>query len=226
MCLSSFTFHRWEHSGQKRVPESTRFFGQLQHPLHKVRHVKFDPIAGKTQFPGLKVSAVNSLSGSTGFIENSFAAISHGRLNMVRVISRTSFGSQMRHNFSQSIGINLSVPLFDAFGTRNSVRRARLAGESARLRVDDTRNTLYKAICQAHSQAMAAYQKRTAAAAALESAREAFRAVSIKYENGRANATELEKAKSDYITAMAESVRARYESILRSRILLFYNGDR
>lgn len=73
---------------------------------------------------------------------------------------------------------------------------------------------------------MAAYQKRTAAAAALESAREAFRAVSIKYENGRANATELEKAKSDYITAMAESVRARYESILRSRILLFYNGDR
>jgi hypothetical protein len=74
----------------------TRFFGQLQHPLHKVRHVKFDPIAGKTQFPGLMVSAVNSLSGSTGFIENSFAAISHGRLNMFRVITRTSFGSQMR----------------------------------------------------------------------------------------------------------------------------------
>lgn len=96
MCLSSFTFHRWEHSGQKRVPGGTRFFGKLQHPLHKVRHVKFDPIAGKTQFPGLMVSAVNSLSGFTGFIENSFAAISHGRLNMFRVISRTSFGSQMR----------------------------------------------------------------------------------------------------------------------------------
>lgn len=89
-------FYRWKHSGQKRVPGGTRFFGQLQHPLHKVRHVKFDPIAGKTQFPGLKVSAVNSLSGSTGFIENSFAAITHGRLNMFRVISRTSFGSQMR----------------------------------------------------------------------------------------------------------------------------------
>lgn len=96
MYLSSFTFHRWKHSGQKRVPGGTRFFGKLQHPLHKVRHVKFDPIAGKTQFPGLMVSAVNSLSGSTGFIENSFAAISHGRLNVFRVITRTSFGSQMR----------------------------------------------------------------------------------------------------------------------------------
>ena len=128
-------------------------------------------------------------------------------------IPNEAFGSQMRHNFSQSIGINLSVPLFDAFGTRNSVRRARLAGESARLRVDDTRNTLYKAICQAHSQAIAAYQKRRPQPPQLESAREAFRAVSIKYENGRANATELEKAKSDYITAMAESVRAHYESI-------------
>ena len=46
--------------------------------------------------------------------------------------------------------------------------------------------------------------------------------MTVKYENGRANATEFEKAKSDYTNALAETVRAKYELILRNRILEFY----
>ncbi len=44
-----------------------------------------------------------------------------------------------------------------------------------------------------------------------------------KYDFGRANATEFEEAKSNYTAAMAEAVQAKYESILRTRILQFYN---
>ena len=44
-----------------------------------------------------------------------------------------SFGQQMRHNFSQSLGFSLSVPIFDGFSTRNSVRRARVQAVSAAL---------------------------------------------------------------------------------------------
>ena len=37
-----------------------------------------------------------------------------------------NFGAQMRHNLSKSLGFSLSIPIFDGFSTRNSVRRARL----------------------------------------------------------------------------------------------------
>lgn len=133
-----------------------------------------------------------------------------------------SFGSQMRHNFSQSIGFSLSVPLFDAFSTRNSIRRAEVGLESARLQLDESRQQLYKAIQQAYTQAVAAYRQQDATAVALENTRQAFEAMTVKYENGRANATEFEKAKSDYTNALAETVRAKYELILRNRILEFY----
>lgn len=132
------------------------------------------------------------------------------------------FGPQMRHNFSQSIGFSLSVPVFDAFGTRNNVRRARISSETARLRLEDDRNRLYKAINQASTQAVGAVKQRQAALVAVDNAREAYNAMNIKFENGRANATELETAKSNYTNAMTDAVRAKYEAILRARILAFY----
>lgn len=134
-----------------------------------------------------------------------------------------SFGPQMRHNFAKQIGFSLSVPIFDAFGTRNSVRRARVQAHSTRLQLDDSRQRLYKAINQAYTQAVGADKKRDAAATAVESSRAAFEAMKVKYDNGRANATEYEKTRSDYTMALAQAVQAKYEAMLRTRILLFYN---
>lgn len=45
-----------------------------------------------------------------------------------------------------------------------------------------------------------------------------------KYTYGRANATEWEQARSNYITTLSQQVQAKYEMILRTRILNFYNN--
>ena len=57
----------------------------------------------------------------------------------------------------------------------------------------------------------------------MESTAAAFEAMKVKYDNGRATPTEFEKAKADYTNALAEAVQGKYESILRARILNFYN---
>lgn len=134
-----------------------------------------------------------------------------------------SFGQQLRHNFSKSLGFSLNVPIFDAFNTRNSVRRARVQAVSAALQLDDSRNRLYKSIMQAYTQAEGAHKKHEAAANTVESTRAAFDAMQVKYDNGRANATEYDKAKNDYTQALAQQLQAKYEAILRARILNFYN---
>jgi len=133
------------------------------------------------------------------------------------------FGQQMRHNFAKQIGFSLSVPIFDAFSTRNSVRRARVQADNARLQLDDSRQRLYKSIMTAYTQATAAHKKRDAALIAVKSAEKAFEAMKIKYDNGKANATEYEKSRNDYTSSLTESVQARYEALLRARILNFYN---
>lgn len=136
-----------------------------------------------------------------------------------------AFGAQMRHNFNTSLGFSLSIPIFDAFSTRNSIRRAKVQQLNARLRYEESERTLFKDIQQAYYKAIGSREKMKASEISVKAARAAFEAMEEKYNYGRANATEFEQAKTDYIKALAESVQARYESMLRLRILNFYNKD-
>ncbi len=132
------------------------------------------------------------------------------------------FGPQMRHNLSKSLGFSLSIPIFDAFSTRNSVRRARLQEISATLQLDQAKNDLYKTIMQAHTQAIAADKRRESSEIASRSTLAALDAMREKYNYGQATATEFEQAKTEYIRAVSTAVQAKYESMLRRRILSFY----
>lgn len=134
-----------------------------------------------------------------------------------------SFSGQMRHNFSQSIGLSLSVPLFDAFSRRNNVRSARTRHFAAQLSLDNARQQLRSNIIEAHTQAINASERQIAASAAASAALSSLHAVDEKYRYGRATPTEVEQAKNIYVNAASTAVRAKYEKILRLRILDFYS---
>lgn len=138
-------------------------------------------------------------------------------------LNSESFARQMNHNFNKSLGFSLSIPLFDAFSSRNGVRRAKIQHLNARLQYETTERTLYKTIQQAYYQAKGATEKLRSAEISADATRQAFEAMQQKYDFGRANATEYEQARSNYVRATSEAVQAKYESILRRRILAFYN---
>ncbi len=138
-------------------------------------------------------------------------------------INSEGFGRQMNHNFNKSLGFSLSIPIFDAFSSRNSVRRAKIQHINAQLQYETSQRTLYKTIQQAYYQAQGATEKLRAAEISADATREAFEAMQQKYDYGKANATEYEQARSNYVRATLEALQAKYESILRRRILAFYN---
>ena len=137
-----------------------------------------------------------------------------------------SFGRQMRDNFSKSLGFSLNVPIFDAFKTLNQIRQARAQKLSAELELERQESNLLKTIRQAHSQAEGAEAQYRAGETAVTSAKAALDAMTEKFTYGRANATEWEQARSNYITTLSQQVQAKYEMILRNRILNFYNKVR
>lgn len=138
-------------------------------------------------------------------------------------LENAPFHRQMRDNFNKSLGFTLSIPIFDAFGTRNSERKARLQKQNAMLTYEDSEYKLRTAIGQAWHQADAARRKYDAAVAACDAARIAFEAMQEKYNFGRANSTEYEQAKSTYYNAQVKALQANYETQLRVRVLDFYN---
>lgn len=138
----------------------------------------------------------------------------------------TSFGRQMRDNLSKTIGFSLNIPIFDAFSTRNQVRQAYAQKASAELDLERQKSDLLKTIRQAYCQAEGAEARYRAGETAVASAKTALDAMTKKYDYGRANASEWEQTRSDYITTLAQQVQAKYEMILRNRILNFYNKER
>ena len=135
-----------------------------------------------------------------------------------------SFGRQMRNNFSQYIGLSLNIPIFNRFETRNSIRSARLDRESQQLRLDDVKKTLYKEIQQAYYNAVAARAQYACSTEATASNKAAFDLMSAKYEYGKANITEFNESKNNWLKAESDLARAKYEYMYDTSLLDFYRG--
>ncbi len=136
------------------------------------------------------------------------------------------FGAQMRHNYSTYLGFRLTVPIFDGFSTRNSIRRARLSKLQAELELDRRESELYKEIQLAYYQAEGARERYLASGETLEKMRLSFDAMREKYNLGRSTPAEFEQAKNNLFRTEVSSIQARYEYLLRCRILSFYQTRR
>lgn len=134
------------------------------------------------------------------------------------------FSSQLKNNFSQYIGLNLNIPIFNRYQTRNSIRSARIDRENQLLQLDNTKKVLYKEIQQVYYNAVAAIAKCKSSEQAVHSAEDAFMLMQAKYENGKANITEFNESKNSYLRAESDLVQARYEQLYQQALIQFYRG--
>lgn len=134
------------------------------------------------------------------------------------------FMDQLQNNFSQYIGLNLSIPVFSRFSIRNQVRTAQLSYRNQELQLENVKKSLYKEIQQAYYNAVAAQEKYSSSEMAAESAKAAFELVEAKYENGKASITEYNDSKARFFSAESDLVQARYQYLYQSRLLDFYRG--
>lgn len=133
-----------------------------------------------------------------------------------------SFDRQMKNNYSTYFGMTLSIPIFDANSTYNSIKRAQVKRITAMLQYDNVRQQLFKSIQQAYFSADGARRKLEASKIAEKAASAAFEAMREKYNIGRATPSEYEQSKAKALNATAERIQAYYELLLRTRILQFY----
>ena len=135
------------------------------------------------------------------------------------------FGTQLKNNFSQYLGFNLSIPIFNRFQTRNSIRSAKLDRVNQQFALDQTKKTLYKEIQTACYNTLAARQKLHASDDARRASQDAFTLVQAKYEQGRATITEFNEAKNNYLKTESDLTQARYEYLYQTALLKFYSGE-
>ena len=141
----------------------------------------------------------------------------------------TSFGTQgfweqLNNNFSQYVGLSLSIPIFTRFTARNQLRTAKLNKTNQEIQLQRVKNALYKEIVQAWNGAVAARAKWDSSREAKIAAEDAFELQQAKYENGKATLTEFNEARNRLVKAQSDAVQATCEYLFQAHLLEFYRG--
>lgn len=129
------------------------------------------------------------------------------------------FNEQLRNNISNSIGLNLQIPIFNRFQNRNNIKLAKLNVENSILEMDRVKIDLRKRIEQAYLNALSAESRWQAAQKSEVAANEAMRFTQEKYDNGRANGYELSLAKNNLANSQSDVAQSKFEYLFRIKIL-------
>ena len=135
-----------------------------------------------------------------------------------------SFGEQLKNNFSQYVGVSMSIPIFQRFNTRNNVRNAELNYRGQQIQLESVKKALYKEIQQAYYNAVSAQASYAGSRESAASARQHYELTEEKYRVGKAGVTDYNDARNNWLRAESEHIRARFQCLYQTKLLDFYRG--
>ena len=139
-------------------------------------------------------------------------------------VNPSSFNNQINNNFSKFVSFQLSVPIFNGFSARNNVKRASIALTSADINRQQSKLTLSKNIQQAIADLRGAKMKYESTQRSNQSLKEAFKYSQQRFDVGLLNSVDYGLSKNNVAKSDADLIQAKYELILRAKLLDFYNG--
>ena len=140
-------------------------------------------------------------------------------------LSSTGWGSQMKSNVNTSIGVGVSVPIYDGRSTKTNVNKAKIQQLQAQLDLQDLQKTLYADIQQYWLNAMTNQQKYKAATSTVASAQQSYELLSEQFRLGLKNIVELMTGKDNLLSAQQNQLQSKYLTLYNMQMLDFYQGE-
>lgn len=136
-----------------------------------------------------------------------------------------NFAHQIKNNWSNALGLSLSVPIFDQYSARTNIRKAKYARQSAELQLQDTEKQLYSSIENYYLNANTSQQQYIYAKKNVESMQESYELVSEQFRLGLKNIVELTTGKNNLLQAEQQLLQTKYTTLLNQAMLRFYQGE-
>ena len=135
-----------------------------------------------------------------------------------------TFGEQLKNNFSQYLGLSMSIPIFQRFSARNQVRSAEINLRGQEIQLESVKKSLYKEIQQAYYNAVNAQARYSGSCESEASAREHYELTEEKYKVGKAGIADYNDARNSWLRAESEMIQARFQCLYQTKLLDFYRG--
>ncbi len=138
--------------------------------------------------------------------------------------AKTGYGKQLNNNLGNFIGINMQIPLFNGFATKNNIKLAKINLKNTQLIAGNAKLELQQNIEMAHLNMKAAFEKYKVLAGQVINFEESFRAAEVRFNSGVINVTEYLISKNNFDRSKINEAQAKYEYSFRVRVLDYYGG--
>lgn len=137
-------------------------------------------------------------------------------------LSNNGWGDQMKTNVNTSLGLGVTMPIYDGRTTKTAVNKAKIKQLQAHLDLLDKQKTLYADIQKYWVNALTNQQKYKAATSSVESAQESYDLLSEQFRLGLKNIVELMKGKDSLLSAQQNKLQSKYLALYNKQMLDFY----
>ncbi len=136
--------------------------------------------------------------------------------------SNYTFNYQLKNSYNHAIGLNVSVPIFSKFSTRNSVLQSKNATQWANLNYTDQTKELYQTIETLHNNATNAQSMYMVAESKLKALEKSLMLITERYNVGSRDIIELLTEQDSYRIASQDFLESKYTLILNRALLEYY----
>ncbi|MCB9016349.1 MAG: TolC family protein [Lentimicrobiaceae bacterium] len=134
------------------------------------------------------------------------------------------FASQLDHNLTPTLGLTLSMPIFQQKQVRSQVSLAKINQTSAEINEQNIRNQLRKSVETAWANVLSAENEYDASNEQYTATAESFQVTTERFQQGVINSVDFLYEKTNLINAESKLLQARYNLIFNYKVLDFYQG--
>jgi outer membrane protein len=134
------------------------------------------------------------------------------------------YSGQLKNNISSSIGLGVRIPLFNGFRVRNNIKQADILVQNSVLQEEATKLLLQQQIDQAYLNMTNAYDRYKLLLEQVNAYGESFQAAEARYNAGVGTSYDYLLARDRLDRANINLISAKYDFVLRKRVLDYYNA--
>jgi len=133
--------------------------------------------------------------------------------------------SQLNQNFRQSVGLSLSIPIFNGLSARTNYQKSKISIRNQELQKELDNQTLKQDIYKAYNAAMVALEKLNAGKKSMEASERTFYFAQKRYDVGMLGTFDLITSQNNVFTAKLQNALNQYDYVFKMKVLEFYKGQ-
>jgi len=135
-----------------------------------------------------------------------------------------AYRDQLKNNYNSSIALGLNIPIFSNGIKRNTLAKAKLNAMYQKDVEETSKIALKQNIEQAYYNMMASYKKYQSLNDQVKAYTESYRIYKLRFDAGVLTSVDFIIAKNNLESATVNLISARYDYIVNSKILDYYQG--